>query len=74
MHLAPATAAATATATAMAPLRDMKHGKTRSRKDQAETNVLLVKSNGYERGVAAQRINKETGHKGCDFDPYVLDM
>ncbi|KAK3897234.1 hypothetical protein C8A05DRAFT_39221 [Staphylotrichum tortipilum] len=53
---------------------DYEARKKRSRKEQAETNILLAKSNGYERGAAAQRINTEAGHEGHDFDPHVVDM
>ena len=59
-----------ATATATTPLLVTKRGQTRSREEQAKTNVLLAKSNGYERGTPAQHINGETGH---DFDPHVIE-
>ena len=56
----------------MAPLRAIKRGKTRSREEQAKTNVLLAKSNGYKRGTPAQRINEEVVDH--DFDPHVVEM
>lgn len=55
---------------ATASLRATKRG-TLSREEQAKKNALLAKSNGYERGAPAQRINGEVGY---DFDPHVVDM
>jgi hypothetical protein len=68
MHLA--ATKATATATATPPLRATKRG-TLPREEQAKKNVLLAKSNGYERRAPAQRINGEVDH---NFDPHVVDM
>ena len=56
----------------MAPLQATKRGKTRLREEQAKTNVLLAKSNRYERGTLAQRINEEV--VDYDFDPHVVEM
>jgi hypothetical protein len=49
----------------------MKRGKTRSREETAKANVLLAKSNGYERGTPTQRIDGGVSH---DFDPHVIKM
>jgi hypothetical protein len=63
-----------ATSTATAPLRVAKRGKTRSREELAQTNVL-AKSNGYEQVTPAQRIDREVALAlAHDLDPHVVEM
>ncbi len=52
-------------AIAMASLRATTRGKTRSREEQAKTNVVLAKSNGYERGNCFEQM-------GIIYQPFTL--